>query len=259
MRVFLCASLAIITTAPAFASDNPAKDGLNLSLSWNVSHERLSIDSPSWRSEELGLTTQFAKHNTLYLALRRSERFGLRDLQLEANYTIPLQEQLIFNLGGNYSSKHQIMPAHQLWTNLQYTLAKGWLAHAGLRYSSYSDQHARQFDFALEHYAGPWRYQLNWRPNRIYSQTGDLGIHSSGLALDYFYADDSKIGLQASFGKESIQIQGLGLQAYATRSIALTGKHRLSQAWLLRYGIEHVRQGDLYNRRGIYLGAQYQL
>jgi YaiO family outer membrane protein len=48
-----------------------------------------------------------------------------------------------------------------------------------------------------------------------------------------------------------------GVTLTGVRSVALTGRHWFDRHWATTWAISHTRQGTLYSRDGITLGAQY--
>lgn len=230
----------------AYAQTGPA-------IEWVQSGDRLSNGGPNWHGEELHLSAQLAPRNKIDGTLRRARRFDLSDSQVEINVAFPLSGAASALLSANGSASHRFLPKSDLGAGLQYELAPAWLLNAGAGQTEYDNSSITKANFAIEHYFSSFRLVLGWKPSRA------EGVPANGadIRLDYYYGDRDFVGLQSASGREATNVDGRKVIVSSVRSAAINGRHGLSPHWMLRYGMEKVKQGNIYNRTGIHLGAQY--
>lgn len=240
------ALLLLAASAPALAQTGTA-------LEWMQSADRLSNDSPNWRSEELRLSSQLAPRQSVDGSIRHTERFGLSDTQVEINYAFPVAPGLTSAVTATHSTTHRVLPKSDLGASLQYEFAPAWLVNVGAKKTEYTDASVDKLSLGIEHYFSSFRWSLGWQPTRAVGMTA----HGGDARLDYYYGDKDSVGILVAAGKEASNPDGRDVVVSSVRTAALVGRHGLNRNWLLRYGIERVKQGDFYHRTGIRLGAQY--
>lgn len=240
------AMLLLIASAPAFAETGTT-------LEWLQSADRLSNGSPNWHNEELRLSSQLAPRQNVDGSIRHTERFGLSDTQVEINYAFPMMPGLTSAVTATYSATHRVLPKSDLGASLQYEFAPAWLVNVGAKTTEYSDASVDKLSLGVEHYFSSFRCALGWQPTRAVGITA----HGGDARLDYYYNDKDFVGILVAAGQEASNPDGRNVVVSSVRTAALVGRHGLNRNWLLRYGIERVKQGDFYHRTGIRLGAQY--
>ncbi|NEX60343.1 YaiO family outer membrane beta-barrel protein [Noviherbaspirillum galbum] len=257
MRVAACLSAclaAMIVPLSCAAQQAPLASDVGLS----VGREQLSNGSPDWRETQIQFNHRLAPRHLFGMSIGQTERFGLRDSQLGANYVLPLRPDLTVSVEGGASGTHRVLPRHVLGAGAQWEFAPAWLLHAGARESAYEDVHVNQGMLMLERYAGNASASLAWRPARALGTTA----HAFEARGNYYYGERSAIGLILAAGEEAANVAGAAPGTAAVvitrvKAAALTGHHWLDRRWAVNYGISRTRQGDLYSRNGINLGLQY--
>lgn len=245
MKVF-CTILLLACSVCASADQSVA-------VEWAHTSDRLSNGSPDWRSDELRLSTQLAPRHTLDGTLRTTRRFGLEDTQIEVNYGLPLSSRLTASLNAGGSSSHRVLPRSDLSAGVHYEFAPGWLVNASAGNAEYDQASVTKATLGFEHYFAAFRWAATWRPARAVgtlAQGGDLRV-------DYYFNDVDTFGITLASGEEASNIGARGVVVSSVRSAALTGRLGIGRGWLLRYGVERVKQGDFYDRTGVRLGAQH--
>ncbi|HWJ94984.1 MAG TPA: YaiO family outer membrane beta-barrel protein, partial [Telluria sp.] len=188
----------------------------------------------------------------LDLSLARTSRFGLHDNQFAASYSMPLSAELTATIDANASDTHRVLARHAFGGELQYEFAKGWLAHGGARTTSYDSATVNQALVSLERYIGDYSMTAAWRPTHAYGTTS----HGFELRGSRYYGERSAVTLILAGGREAASVPG-GVSLTGVRSVALTGRHWFDRHWAATWAVGHTRQGNLYSRDGITLGAQY--
>ncbi|WP_420476195.1 YaiO family outer membrane beta-barrel protein [Noviherbaspirillum sp. ST9] len=238
--------IAGIVIAAAATANAQSTVGLTLGT------EHLSNSTPDWREASVQLQHQYAARHGSGLAFARTERFGLQDRQLSANYARPFGEKLVVSVDANASSTHRVLARHGIGAALQFEFAPAWLVHAGARTTKYADERVNQGLLMLEHYFSSFSASIGWRPARAFDSTA----HSGELRGAYYYGDRNSVGLILAGGKEAASIAG-AVTLTSLRSAAVVGRHWLNRDWAVNYSAGHTRQGDFYSRNGISLGLQY--
>ncbi|GIZ53733.1 YaiO family outer membrane beta-barrel protein [Noviherbaspirillum aridicola] len=224
----------------------------NTSIGLRAGVERLSSDSPDWQERSLHLSHAFGKRHLLDAAATRTERFGLDDNQFALGYAVPLTERLTATLDANVSDTHRVLARHAYGGVLQYEFAPAWLVHGGVRSTRYNDVRVNQGLLMLERYVGAFSWALGWRPARAFRTTA----HGIELRGGYYYGERNSAALILAGGKEAASIGG-EVVLTTLRSVALTGRHWISDDWAVNWSAGRTRQGDFYSRNGINLGLQY--
>lgn len=242
---FILAALG--ATAAAQAGDLPSA-----TVRLSTSAEHLSNGTPDWRENSAGLQLGFAPHQSIDLSAGDVSRFGLHDNQFGASFTTPLSDTLAASVDASASGTHRVLARHAVGGELQYEFAHAWLVHAGARSTSFDSASVRQGLVALEHYFSDYSVTLGWRP------THALGRSANGLEAraSYYYGEHNAVTLIAAAGQEAASIPG-GVALTDVRSVALAGRHWLDRHWAVTWSAGRTRQGDLYSRNGVSLGAQY--
>lgn len=227
----------------------PAAAQTTIALNHGI--DKLSGPAADWHETSVLLRQQVSRRMGFGAGVARVERFGIGETQFSAGADVPLDEKSTVSVDGNASSQHQILARHALGATWQYEFAKGWLAYAGGRSSSYNDVHVNQSLLMLERYVGNTSFSGAWRAARAFGTTS----HSGELRGNYFYNDRSAVGLSFSVGKEAANIAGT-TRLSSVSSAALIGRHWFDPRWAVTYALAHTRQGDFYVRNGANLGLQ---
>ena len=122
---------------------------------------------------------------------------------------------------------------------------------AGLRRTRYPEVTVERLALAVEQYVGDWR--LGYTFNR--TDVDGERVNGHDAAIDRYYGERDVIGLRLTAGSEDV-LQGTQVVASQVRALALQGRHGLSDAWALQWGLGYVRQGDFHDRRWLQLGLR---
>ena len=214
--------------------------------------ERLSNNTPDWHEASIQLQQQYAPRHSGFVAITRTERFGLQDSQLSASYARPAGGRTVVTLDANASSTHRVLARHGIGATVQFEFAPAWLVHAGGRTTKYDAERVNQGMLMLEHYFSSFSAALGWRPTRAFDSTA----HSGELRGAYYYGDRNSVGLILAGGKEAANIAA-AVTLTSLHSAAVVGRHWLNRDWAVNYSFGRTRQGDFYTRNGISIGLQY--
>lgn len=220
-----------------------------------VSHERnhLNNGSPDWKETGLRLSHSLGKYRQVDVGVVETRRFGLKDTQVSAGYTLPLAPQWVVGLEGNYSNTHRVLAKHGVGLTSQYEFAPAWLAHLGLKHTRYDATTVNQASVGLEHYFSSFSWLVSFSPVRA----SGTSAYSGSVRGNYYYGDRNSVGLIAAVGEEATPVGGNNVVIADIKSIALVGRHWVSPQWAVNYALGSTSQGSFYTRNGARLGAQY--
>ena len=217
-----------------------------------TSTQRLSNNLPSWRETTVQYTQQAGSETFLGTGLTRASRFNMDDWQFNALYSTKLSSALRASLDANVSPSHRVLARYALDGQLHYEFQQAWLAHVGLKTSSYNDARVNQLLFGLEHYFSAFSISLGLRPTWAFGRT----VYSGEVRGNFYYDDRNSVGFLLASGREVTPI-GANVALVDVRAVAIIGQHWLNRHWALTYAVNRTRQGTFYTRRGIDVGIQY--
>lgn len=252
MRIGLTATSLLALVAALASGAQVAHAAGNSTLGLRLGSDHLSGGRADWEESALQFSHRFGKRQSLDLEVLRTERFGLRDRAWRADYAHPLSESLTLNLEAGASPTHRVLAEHSVGAGLQYEFRPAWLLHGGARSTRYESGRVNQGLLMLEHYVDNYGLAAGWRPAR----TSGTDAHVGELRVHRYYGERNAIGLIFAAGREAENVAGTVLVT-SVRSLALTGRHWFTPDWALSYGLNHTRQGALYNRNGIQLGLHH--
>ena len=220
------------------------------------SHEKLSGGRQDWNSRYLEAAHKFAERQTVYGAVRETERFGLRDSEVSAGYYHPLTSTLTGQIEGSYSSEHNVLPRYSASAQLAWQAGNGWVASGGLRHSEYTATGTDLALFGLERYWSSFRagYTLY-----LGKPEGASSASAHRITLGYYYGEGSSITIGGTRGREVENVgPPVGVTSTDVRAIGLAGRHWFTQSWAFTYDLLAQQQGSLYRRNGVRLGLRYR-
>jgi YaiO family outer membrane protein len=219
-------------------------------------YENLDKGKPDWTTVYVEAAHDLAPRQTLYGALRETERFNFRDTEIAGGYYHPFSQRFVGLVEASASPDHNVLPAHAIYGQGSWIFGGGWVASGGARFNEYTDTSARVLNAQLERYFAGYRafYGVyNGKPSGLSSAS------SQRLGIERYYADErSRVGASITWGRE---IENLGPPAGIitsdVRAYTIYGRHWFSPAWALTWDAGRHEQGTLYTRSGIRLGLRH--
>jgi YaiO family outer membrane protein len=236
---------------PLAASAQTAE--LPTSVELGYGRESLSNDSPDWQDTGVDITHRFDAREYLGFSLHDVKRFGVEDVNAAAFYLRPLTERLAASIEGSLSPGASFLARSSLAAGLQYEFAPAWLLHGGLRAATYAEDHVTEGALKLERYVSDFSWSVGWKPVHA------LGSYAQSFEVrgSYYYGARNMVGVIAAYGREATSVAPDEVVLADVRSIALLGRHHVTERWALTYAITRVEQGTFYTRTGGRLGVQY--
>lgn len=240
--------------AAAQPSESDAKTS---EAQFNHSVESLSNGFGVWREDVLNFSRKLNSRQTFYAAYRRTQRFGQTDNEGTIGIYQPLSRKWNLILEGSASPTSRILPKWSAFGQIERNFSKGWNASVGYRRTAYRAAKVNLIN------AGAERYWRNWRAAyTLYVSSLENGGSraSHRVQLDRYYGERANsvgVGIAAGSELESLGRSG-GVLATAVRGLMVSGRHWFKPEWGVNYGLTLHRQGDLYVRRGVYVGLRYR-
>lgn len=242
------ASLLLALAVPAFAAGGYSQVGASAGV------EGLTGNASAWRQQEVDWRRVAADSTTWYAEAGHAERFGLNDAYLTGGLHLPVSKRWALNGELKYSPQYNVLPHYSLFAGVDYTLAKSWFLHAGLRHSAYQDSQANVATLGLETYVGAWRFAYT-----LFEGTSGGASGASNLVqADWYYGDISHVGLGLVHGREVERIDPTRLEVTAVNGAFLLGAHALSAHWVLTYTLGITSLENFYTRRAVSVGLAYR-
>lgn len=225
-----------------------------LILEFGTDYEALSNDRPDWQTYFLRLNRKFSSGRMLYGEATVVRRFGQTDPSLMIGWYQPVNKTRSWttNLEVSGSPSHDVLPAFSFYGQLERNFGKGWLGHAGLRHSHYSDDNVNIGVFGVEKYFKAYRgaytlyvAHLNWSGTSV----------SHSFQGNYYYGELNSVGAGFAFGQEIESIGNGRFIRTDVQEVSFTGRHWFNQKWGLSYVALWHRQGRAYTRSGAQIGV----
>ena len=262
-----CAALGLLISCNAGAQPSaddvptlrPESSGAGIKLPLNAlelgyGRESLSNNYSDWSNTYLLGSRKLGERQTVYVGLRETERFGLKDSEVHAGLYFPLGKTWGGIIEGSYSPTHEVLAQGSVYGLLQKNFQGGWGLGLGLRHSEYTATASNVASLLAERYWGNFRgaYTLySGRPE------GASSAASHRLQFSYYYADRSTGGMSYTNGREIENVgPPRGVVSTEVESWSVSGQHWFTPSWALTYELIQHEQGSLYRRQGLQLGLR---
>lgn len=239
----------ITTTAPAATAPAQRRHALELS----ARQDWLDNGFDNWRTQRLDYTSTQPEGLGWYGALVREQRFGEWDEGAEAGAVIALDENWTLQSEVGYQPSPFFLPKWHADLRLQRRLRSGFLGAASVRRTEYDTTRVDRLALAAERYWNSWRAGYTLNITDVANAGTPIG---HDLALDYYYAGLSYVGVRLTAGQEEA-VEGQQLITSDVRAASLQGRHWLDSSWALTWELGQHRQGDYYTRRWLQLGLRH--
>ena len=245
------ASLTSPVTTTAAAATAPAQRRHELEVS--ARQDWLDNGFDNWRSQRLDYASTQPEGLGWYGALVREQRFGEWDQGAEAGAVIALDENWTLQPEVGYQPSPFFLPKWHADVRLQRRLPEGFLGAASVRRTRYDTTRVDRLALTAERYWDAWRAGYTLNITDVANAGTPIG---HDLALDYYYAGLSYVGVRLTAGEEEA-VEGQQLITSDVRAISLQGRHWLDSRWALSWELGQHRQGDYYTRRWLQLGLRH--
>src|ERR1043166_5382198 len=186
---------------PAPASPAQPKPSPELTLEIGSDYESVNNDKSDWQTYFLRFNNKFSSGQLLYGEAAIVRRFEATDPNFMVGFYQPLGEarrwSATFEVAA--SPTHDVMPAVSLYGQIERNFGGGWVGHAGLRHSHYSEDNVNIGVFGVEKYIKAYRAAYTLYGARL------IGIGTSPSHVfnwSYYYGERNSVGVGFAFGQE---------------------------------------------------------
>lgn len=217
--------------------------------------EYLSNDLPDWDSRFAELSFRPDDSRRFAVRLGRDARDDVGDTSTGVSAEWQLDDWFA-GAGAGYAHSPAFQPRTRFELHAGKVLRDGWVASLRFRHRAYDAATVSGFAGTFEKYVGDYRlaYVLGW--SQLH---GASGFMSHGLSGNWYYAEESAVGLSLSAGREAEAIGGGRVLETDVAGIALSGRHRLNRRLGLQWWLGVHEQGDLYRRRFLGMAVSIKL
>lgn len=222
----------------------------------SYSRESLTNDRGVWHEASLNVVHKFSQRKVVYGSYRETERFLLRDRQAMVGFYQPLDDKWTLLLEASASPTHRVLAKWSGMAQVERSLGRGWIAHAGFRRTELSEAKVNITKLGFEKY---------WDLNRAAYSLSLNNLQGLGTSPSqrvqynrYYGREASAVGVSFAFGEEVEKIGPGNVLKSNIRNLSFSGKHYFDKNWGVDYGYTFHKQGNFYNRRGLRIGVRYK-
>ncbi|MBX3244281.1 MAG: YaiO family outer membrane beta-barrel protein [Acidobacteria bacterium] len=277
MRSFILLLFLISSTSAVFAQEGPAdgssseNDPVNeTSVSdpeekenpnkWEMllqySQEQLSNGYGTWKTGAVTVERRTGRQQILWGTYRVSERRSMRDQEFIAGMYRRFENKWAFTAEGMYSPTNKFVGKFSVMGEIEKDLGKGYVAHAGSRYTSYNNAVKATSVYGLmEKYWGNNRAAYTLYLTKL-SNAGTAPSHRIQYNR-YFGERVNSIGTSFSWGREHENLgPDIGILRNNTWSTSVSGRFWVTKNIGVNVDGWLHRQGDIYYRGGVNVGTR---
>jgi YaiO family outer membrane protein len=240
-------------TAAGAKSDEPPKYEVQL----QASQESLSGGRGTWQTAAVYFERRFAGRRLAWASYRASRRNRTRDQEFIGGAYQPFAGKWALTAEAMFSNTHQYVGKFSVMAEGEKTLGRGWVAHAGARYTAYNRVKATSVYGLAEKYWGNHRAAYTLYVTRL---TGAGTAPTQRLQYNrYFGEKPNTLGASFSYGREHENLgPQIGILRNKTWSASVAGRFWLTEKIGFSLDASVHRQGNLYYRRGLNVGIRYR-
>lgn len=215
--------------------------------------ESLTHNLPNWKSRYLLGEWRDAEQRVFYGGLRETERYGLKDTEVQLGSTTPLDAAFTLQWEAGVSEAHRVLPKHYGSIQVLHRPAPGWNWGVGLRRSSYAAGYSRVVNLGAD-----YSFDAQRMAYTLYlgAPDGASLVTSHRWQWAYYYHELDWIGLTLIRGRES-EYAANGFLTSAVSGSMLSGRHAITADWAAVWEASILKQGDFYTRQGVRFGLRH--
>ncbi len=221
------------------------------------SQERLSRGLGTWRSAMVSVERRGGNNQIVWASYRHSDRNSIQDREFIAGVYKRFGNKWAATSEVMYSPTSQFVGKYSVMGEVEKDLGRGFVGHAGTRYTVYDGVKATSAYGLMEKY---------WGNNRAAYTLYITNLTNAGTAPThrvqynrYFGERSNSIGATISFGREHENLgPGIGIIRSDTVSGAISGRIWLTDKIGINIDGSLHRQGDLYYRGGLNFGTRFR-
>jgi len=225
-------------------------------LSAGVGYDTLDNGFGDWDQQFVGLAREVPGKSRYAAQVNRGQRAALTDitLGLSADYTLGGDWLVGGYLGltpdpGFQSEFDALVHAGRV-------LPGGWIVDAGFRVRKFTGSSVTSAVAGIEKYLGAFRFAYRLTVSSLSDSPTFTG---HGLTFNWYYTESASVGLAVGGGREFESLGAGQLLESDVASLAVSGRHLLTDRLTLDWYVGTHDQGDIYRRQFVGLAISIGL
>ena len=238
--------------AASFAAAVAAAQPMGMELRPFVSRENLDNGYQDWSEAGAELAWRNASAHLFAFRARETQRYGLHDIEAAALVSLPVAAHWNLSLEATGASGAQVLPEWSAVATLARALAGGWVVSGSWKETQYTTAQVSMATAGLERYVASYRFAYTVYLSRPH---GESWSPTHRLTASWYGEGLTRLEAGAARGRESENTPA-GLVTSDVRTVNLSAASGITPSLGLTVDLERQRQGDLYTRKAIRLGAR---
>lgn len=218
--------------------------------------DSLSDNLPDWDSQFMEVIYERDEQWLYALHVSRDARDGTGDVStgLRANST--WASGWIAGVDLATASSPTFVPKTSANAHLTRVLGDGWSTSLRVRYRDYSSATVSSVIGGVEKYFADYRVAYELGSSHLHGASSHT---NHVLTANWYYRDESSVGVSLSTGREAESIGGGRVLVTDVSGVAVNGRHQLTERLGLQWWLGTHEQGDLYRRTFLGMAVSIRL
>jgi YaiO family outer membrane protein len=239
--------------AEAEKSDSQPKNEVQL----QYSREKLSKNFGTWETASIYAQRKLKNRQTIWAMYRVSKRKSIGDQEFTAGIYKPLRKKWALTAEAMYSPTSKFVGKYSLMGEVEKIAKRGYVLHAGTRFTKYNKISATTVYGLAERY---------WGNNRAAYTLSLTNLTKAGTSPShrlqynrYFGERVNNIGVTVGFGREHENLgPNIGILRTRTWGISSSAKYWINHKFGINITGSYHKQGKIYSRQGLNFGVSYR-
>ncbi len=219
-------------------------------------YDRLDNGAPAWNRQffEVARDSETAGRHRMQIA--RESRFSTSDITflVGSDFNVAEHWQVGADISG--TSDPDFLPDSVLGAYVGRSFARGWGVTLAYRRRNFSTVNVGSTTVTVERYVNEFRFAYSPSASHLGGAGTSFG-HS--FTSNWYYNDQSSIGLSVSTGTEAEAISPGQVLESRVRGVVVSGRRELSQKFGLQWWVGLHKQGDFYRRQFLGMAISIKL
>lgn len=225
-------------------------------LAAGFSHANLDNGFANWTDTFLDARFPMRDGRVIYGGVRATDRFGVQDQEAKVGVYLPIGTRWMSQFETTLGPDDGVLPQRSFSVGVTRTLPSDWSIGVTLRHMSYELTTSNVVSLAVDRF---WRgYRFAYKLHRGDTESAQV-TYSHELRGEFFYHEQSFVGLILADGRESESLGGSQLITTDVTAVVLHGLHWFRPDWGFSWALSQHEQGNLYRRKEINVGLRYRL
>ena len=219
-------------------------------------YDNLSNQLPSWNNQFVEIHYRHSPSRQYRLQLARNARYSEVDTTVGLGAELSLSDGWFAGLDISSGGSADYLPEFGYSGHIGRALDEGWVVDLRHQRREYATATVNSTIGSVEKYIGAFRYAYSLGLSRL---QGASSFSNHTLTANWYYTDDSSIGITLSTGDEAESLGNGQVLETNVKGITVNGSRKLSERFAVRWWLGVSEQGEFYRRRFLGLAVSVQL